>query len=150
MLPFLGCARKLLRRHHGGRRDCEDGRVRDRIFLINPNRGSLGVLEHVDILGDALRSMVMFPHFDMEGEGIDRVRAKARSTEVFEDGARADLLYEGPCEHHPQTPPSMVPRHARDRFPLPPDRNAGISPCCVGRPRVYQHARGRPANRDSD
>ena len=97
VFPFLGGAGELLRLHHRGRLDGKNGRVRDQIALVDAERDAPGVLEQVDILGVTLRIEVVVTHLDLEGEGVDGMRAETKASEMLKEIPRVDLYVEGLC-----------------------------------------------------
>ena len=74
VLPLLSGAGELLRREHRGGRDIQHGCVRDWVGLVDAEGRALGILEHVDVLGDAVGLLVILPHVDLEAEGVDGMR----------------------------------------------------------------------------
>ena len=49
----------------------------DRIFLVDVEGSALGVLEHINILRDAVGEEVVFSHVELQAERVDVVRAEA-------------------------------------------------------------------------
>ena len=43
----------------------------------------MGILEHIDILRDAVGLFVILPHVKLEAEGVDVMHSKARALEVI-------------------------------------------------------------------
>ena len=82
IFPLLSGAGELLRREHCGGPDIQHGRVHDRVGLVDVEGRVLGILEHVDVLGDAVGLEVILPHVDLEAKGVDGVRAEARALQV--------------------------------------------------------------------
>ena len=84
VLPLLSVAGKLLRREHHGGRDIEHGGVRDQVGFVDAEVRALGILEHIDILRDAVGLFVILPRVKLEDEGVDGVRAEAQALEVID------------------------------------------------------------------
>ena len=77
VLPLLSGAGELLRREYRGSRDIEHGGVRDRVSFVDAEGSALGILKHIDILGDAVGLFVIIKHVKLEAEGIDGMSAEA-------------------------------------------------------------------------
>ena len=75
VFPLLSGVGGLLRQEHRVGRNIQHGRVSDQVGLVNAEGRVLGILEHVDVLGDAISLEVILPHVNLEAEGVDDVRA---------------------------------------------------------------------------
>ena len=75
VLPFLSGAGELLQREHRGGRAIQHRPVCDRVGLIDAEGRALGILEHIDVLGDAVGLLVILLHVNLEAEGVHGVRA---------------------------------------------------------------------------
>ena len=82
VLPRLSGAGELLRREHIGSRNIEHGGVRDQVGFVDAEGCALGILEHIDILGDSVGLFVILPHVELKVECVDGVRAEARALQV--------------------------------------------------------------------
>ena len=80
--PLLSGAGELLGREHFGGHNIKHERVQNRIGLVNAEGRALGILEHVDVLGDAVSLEVILPHVDLEAEGVHGVRAEEQALQV--------------------------------------------------------------------
>ncbi len=97
ILPILVRPGKLLCLKHGRDRDVEEVVVVNGVAtpLLHASSALLGILHHINILGDARHEGIVPLNFVEERDSVDGVRAQAAGLEVVEEGFGGDLRVEG-------------------------------------------------------